>query len=178
MPRAKRPIRERLMAHVEITPEGCWLWTAALSRKGYAQICVDGKTRSAHKVAYEEFVGPVPPGRHLDHECRIRRCINPACLRPLTPRENTLIGHGPSAVNARKERCEACGSEFKLRADGKRACRTCDKTNRARERARNRELGLCVDCGEQPAPERRYCQRHLALAAASRERRRARPAAA
>lgn len=34
------------------------------------------------------FVGPIPEGLHLDHLCRVRRCVNPAHLEPVTQAEN------------------------------------------------------------------------------------------
>lgn len=69
----------------------CWIWQGALSNKGYGQICTD-RTRSAHRVSYETFVGPVPLGMQLDHLCRNRACINPGHLEPVTAKENQQRG--------------------------------------------------------------------------------------
>lgn len=55
------PIQERVLRYVEMIPiAGCWLWTAGLNRGGYANIDVAGKTRSAHRVAFEVWRGPIP----------------------------------------------------------------------------------------------------------------------
>jgi hypothetical protein len=38
------------------------------------------------------LVGPVPQGLELDHLCRVRGCVNPAHLEPVTMRENARRG--------------------------------------------------------------------------------------
>ncbi len=68
---------------------GCWLWTAGASH-GYGGVRVDGRYQKAHRVAYELIVGPIPEGLELDHLCRVRNCVNPAHLEPVTHRENAL----------------------------------------------------------------------------------------
>lgn len=53
---------------------------------------MDGKPRRAHRVAYELLVGPIPEGLVLDHLCRVRHCVNPDHLEPVTKRENERRG--------------------------------------------------------------------------------------
>lgn len=71
---------------------GCWLWTASLTHNGYGKFWVDGAVVRAHRWIYEQLVGPIPDGLHLDHVhergCRSRRCVNPAHLEPVTNEEN------------------------------------------------------------------------------------------
>ena len=82
-------LADRLRSHVTVDlATGCWLWTGAVARNGYGQVGIDKRTRSAHRVSYETFVGPIPRGLQLDHLCRVRRCINPAHLEPVTRDEN------------------------------------------------------------------------------------------
>jgi hypothetical protein len=67
---------------------GCWLWSGALNEFGYG---ITGSKRwgyLAHRASYARFVGPIPEGLELDHLCRVRRCINPDHLEPVTHREN------------------------------------------------------------------------------------------
>jgi hypothetical protein len=130
------------MAKCEPEPNsGCWLWTAGLNGEGYGAINVAGQIRPAHRVAYELFRGPIPEGLTLDHLCRVRCCVNPDHLEPVTRKENTLRGIGASAVHARKTHCKH-GHAFTpdnvyVRRGNTRDCRTC---HRARERDA-RQLG-------------------------------------
>ncbi|MFB3816181.1 MAG: HNH endonuclease signature motif containing protein [Candidatus Methylomirabilales bacterium] len=48
--------------------------------------------RPAHHVAYELYVGPIPPGKQLDHTCRVRCCVRPSHLEPVTQKENIRRG--------------------------------------------------------------------------------------
>ena len=76
---------------------GCWLWLARSSRNGYGRISVCGVERQAHRVLWSLLFGPLPDRTVLDHLCRNRHCINPAHLEPVSIRENTLRGDGPTA---------------------------------------------------------------------------------
>jgi hypothetical protein len=40
-------------------------------------------------MLYEEAYGPIPARLHIDHLCRVRRCVNPAHLDAVTSKENT-----------------------------------------------------------------------------------------
>lgn len=74
--------------------DGCWEWLEAIAPDGYAHFWLDGKSRTAHRVTYELLVGQVPEGLVLDHLCRVRHCVNPKHLEPVTQRENVLRGVG------------------------------------------------------------------------------------
>ena len=82
----------RFWAKVRIDPQNCWIWTGSANQKGYGQLYlkVNGKHRviKAHRFAYESFFGPIPEGLELDHLCRVRQCVNPAHLDPITHVEN------------------------------------------------------------------------------------------
>lgn len=98
MPTTVRPPLDRFIEKVdqegpvpEYAPElgPCWLWTGALSRRGYGIFMFfKGKTNQAHIWSYQHFIGPIPDGLHLDHLCRVRRCVNPKHLDPVTNAEN------------------------------------------------------------------------------------------
>jgi hypothetical protein len=86
---------DRLLAMVSMEPNtGCWLWTGAVAPgTGYARIHAYGMNRNAHKVSYMELVGPVPDGLDLDHLCRVRCCVNPKHLEPVTHQVNCQRGN-------------------------------------------------------------------------------------
>lgn len=70
----------------------CWLWTGQLDRYGYGKFKVEGKHRTAHKWAFEDASGLVPAGLTLDHLCRVRRCVRPSHMEPVSNAENVRRG--------------------------------------------------------------------------------------
>ena len=107
----------------------CLPWVAHSDRFGYGQFKVGGRVVLAHRFAYEMVVGPIPDGLQLDHLCRVRHCVNPDHLEPVTNRENALRGTGITSVHAAKVNCPKCGGPYTYytRADGstRRQCVPC-----------------------------------------------------
>lgn len=84
---------DRFWAQVRENAEtGCWEWVGHVSPGGYAFLRVNGVGTTAHRAAWEEFNGPIPKGLVIDHLCRIRHCVNPAHLEPVTTGVNTRRG--------------------------------------------------------------------------------------
>jgi len=107
---------------------GCWIWTGTDNGNDYPTSNVGSKQVYVYKEMYEYLKGPIPYGKEPDHICRIRKCINPAHIEPVTHRENmkrgkTIIarqiqsktcpnGHPYSGVNNRGDRiCHPCYAE-------------------------------------------------------------------
>lgn len=83
---------DRIDWHADKSGE-CWLWTGTIALNGYGLIYRQGGPLvGAHRLAYEVHVGPIPKGYELDHLCRVRRCVNPAHLEPVTHSENVRRG--------------------------------------------------------------------------------------
>ena len=155
-----RTVRERFEEKFEPVPfSGCWLWIGALDGKGYGAFTINGHQVRAHRFAFEQFSRPVPDGLTLDHLCRVRQCVNPAHLEPVTHRANVLRGVGSSAINARRIVCAHghifAGENVRLELGGRRrVCRACaNLRNREREKRIRLTLGL-----PQPKAKRTFCR--------------------
>jgi hypothetical protein len=69
----------------------CWIWIGATHPKGYGRFMFfKGKVGQAHRWSYEHYVGPIPDGLDIDHLCRVRNCVNPEHLEPVTNLENHI----------------------------------------------------------------------------------------
>jgi hypothetical protein len=77
----------RFLRNVVIS-DGCWEWTGARTRGGYGYFWLGVAAYPAHRVAYATVVGAIPAGLDLDHLCRVRHCVNPRHLEPVTRSEN------------------------------------------------------------------------------------------
>lgn len=122
---------------------GCWQWLGSSQRDGYGHFTVERVTerwtKTAHKVAYELLVGPVPNGLVLDHvKCHNKWCVNPSHLEPVTQLVNLL--RSPQTVNSINKAKTHCkhGHEFTpentyLRPDnGNRMCKACNRLSNKR----------------------------------------------
>lgn len=101
---------------------------------------------SAHTFAYRIVVGHVPNGLELDHLCRVRHCVNPNHLEPVTRKENVLRGAGISAQNSRKVYCKR-GHKFteettKLKQQKYGVVRACIICRRLTEELQRRAEGI------------------------------------
>ncbi len=84
--------RDYISARYTATDTGCWEWALSCSDNGYGKAKFQQWQVGAHRLSYLAHVGQIPDSLHLDHLCRNRRCINPAHLEPVTPRENVRRG--------------------------------------------------------------------------------------
>ena len=129
---------DRLRSKIDASgPASCWVWTGAKTGNGYGNYYVStNKWACAHTVVFEALVGPVPPDQELDHLCRVRRCVNPDHLEPVTHSENIARGN-VGAFNRAKSACPK-GHAFDDRNTrmymGRRYCRACSRERKARRR--------------------------------------------
>lgn len=133
------PPLERILARIEIDQEsGCWIYPKA-AKNGYAVLSTglrgDGsrRTKYAHRIAYEEMVGPIPDTYTIDHLCRVRTCVNPDHLEPVTSAENVrratpYLVTGPRPT-VRPDACKYghpySGYNARARPEGGLVCREC-----------------------------------------------------
>lgn len=83
-------VKIRLLNKREINDNGCWNWMGSLYPSGYGQISRNLKKISVHKLAYELWVGKVPEGKIICHNCNNKLCFNPKHLRADTHSSNML----------------------------------------------------------------------------------------
>lgn len=74
----RKTVLERFEEKFEkIDGNTCWEWKAHRTPKGYGSIKINRRMRSAHRVSWELYEGPIPEGL-----CILHRCDNPPCVRP------------------------------------------------------------------------------------------------
>lgn len=127
-------------------PSACWPWLAARTARGYGRFKIDGKTVRAHRYAYEQTTGAIPPGWEIDHTCANPPCVNPVHLRAVPAGFNGQQGaalggkNGGGLANRRKTHCPQGhpyrGRNLYAKPSGRRVCRRCD--NEASRRYRRK----------------------------------------
>src|SRR5690606_13550680 len=127
---------DRFWSKVEIDPFGCWRWRAATT-EGYGRFKLNGRTLLAHRVLYEATYGPVAGDFQLEHLCRVRRCVRPDHLEPVTQAEN--IRRGMAGWRERDKTHCLAGHPFDetntmIRFRGGRPVRECRECRRRRKR--------------------------------------------
>lgn len=134
----------KLWGRVELVDNNgwdCWKWTGGLKDNGYSNVYLGNRRQmSGHRLSYQLMIGDIPDGLDLDHLCRLRSCINPYHLEPVTRRVNTLRSPiGIAASKAAQTECihgHAFTAENTIRnRNGTRKCRRCHNAIDARRRA-------------------------------------------
>lgn len=99
---------------------GCWIWHGARFRSGYGACGFRGSTRVAHRAVYQLMVqDDLSLDLDLDHLCRVRACVNPDHLEPVSRLVNLIRGAHPTQG--------ALGNEGSVAASAQHAqpCPTC-----------------------------------------------------
>lgn len=133
-------MNERLNLFMEkvtpVTESGCWLWEGVCRDDGYGQFW-DGKSMvGAHRWLYITLHGHTDLS--LDHLCRVRCCVNPDHLEPVTKAENTRRGNtwAMGTHERNKTHCPR-GHEYSTNNTtiykGSRFCKTCNRLKSRRQ---------------------------------------------
>jgi hypothetical protein len=75
-------LHERFVKHIRGAADGCIVWVGHRLPTGYGLMTIRVQSgvyrrRYAHRMAWELFVGQIPPGLFVLH-----RCDNPPCVKP------------------------------------------------------------------------------------------------
>lgn len=148
---------DRLMAKVEIQPNGCWWLPLAVRPDGYVRIHhSSNRLTYAHLVFFRNAHGEIPPNHEVDHICHDpttcaggftclhRRCVNPDHLEAVSKSRNHSVArsHTGAALRMLKNSITHCpqGHEYTTENtsmyEGKRGCRNCQRNKSAAARAR------------------------------------------
>lgn len=106
----------------------CWLYAGRINSNGYGIL----NDRYVHRIMWEQYNDKIPDGMQIDHLCRVRQCINPDHLEPVSPRVNTLRGDGIAAKLARRTKCNYGHNFDSTGYQGYRRCSTCNRANAKR----------------------------------------------
>lgn len=121
---------------------GCWEWTGAIDRHGYARISVCNKNWKASRASWCAFNRQAFPGQLWAlHNCDNRKCVNPDHIRPGTARQNMLDAWRRGGLKRRFKDRTHCKHGHKFTEEnsahypsigGHRRCRECDRLSAAR----------------------------------------------
>jgi hypothetical protein len=119
---------QRRCDRIRISPTSCWSWRGGKTTGGYAIVrCPDRGVAYVHRQMYEALVGPIPKGLQIDHLCRVRHCVNPAHLEPVTNRENTRRGKRGVLKTHCNQGHPWIPANIMVRSNGKRECAECNR---------------------------------------------------
>jgi hypothetical protein len=129
----------KILSHVRYEGD-CWIWTGALSSRGYAVGTSNKASVYVHRLSHWIVVGPVADGLVLDHLCRRPSCVNPLHTEVVTTAENTRRGAG----NGSQTHCpqhhpyDETNTRFHTDKRGytRRMCITCQNDRNAAYRAK------------------------------------------
>lgn len=136
------PPADRFWAKVDKSGD-CWRWQGGKNRYGYGLFSNSNDERLtvlAHRFAYRAVKGEIPEGLQLDHLCRVRDCVNPDHLEPVTAAVNTARSFAMNPDHGskrRKPRCPRGHLKEGVSPKGEHYCLPC---NHARSAARRQAV--------------------------------------
>lgn len=132
----------RFIAKVRVAQnEGdCWEWTGSADANGRGRFFFEGKIRTAYRVAFTLFNGPIPDGMMVCHSCDNPSCVNPEHLWIGTGSDNMRDAVRKGRHNYAGKRVAVCKYGHYMLASGatvvsKTGTRRCVECKRRRDLA-------------------------------------------
>lgn len=112
-------------------PTDCLVWHGAQNSKGYGCFFIDGTSRLAHRLAWEDAHGSIPDDLTIDHLCRNRACVNVAHMELVTRTENNLRKHRAVGGTCKHGHSLDSPDALYVRPSGATECKACIRQRRA-----------------------------------------------
>jgi len=119
----------------------CWLWGGYISKSGYGQTTITQRSHLVHQVAYDWYIGNIPPFFHVHHHCNNKNCANPKHLLLISGTAHGRLSglEGKLGVhNSSKKECKH-GHIFNENntyffPSGHRYCKTCHQQRKIKHK--------------------------------------------
>lgn len=136
----------------------CWTWDGPRTDGYYGCIYFRKVVVLAHRIAYTESKGKIPPGLVVDHLCFNKRCVNPSHLEAVTRGVNCFRGNGDRLARQSDNSLTHCPHGHPYEGDNlvvkvyskytQRHCRECRRA--ASERPNRKRTAEAIANGRQP----------------------------
>lgn len=130
-------VNERFWNNIEVGD--CWLWLGGVNPGGYGKgyDSESKKMRLAHRLVWQELVGPIPDKLTIDHLCQNKRCVNPDHMEVV---DRVTNWRRAPHYKSRRQFCRQGHPLLYTRSDGRRSCEICGRIQRhaANKRLRHR----------------------------------------
>ena len=115
---------------------GCWLWTGATDKDGYARYRHSDRITQGHRVTFS-VEHAIDPTLVLDHyKCRTPSCVNPAHVEQVPQRINTQRNYRSTRTHCSQGHAFDNVNTYRTPNGRSRKCRRCHADRQAARKAR------------------------------------------